>query len=105
LARAFRNDGDGTVSLNALPRTEKKDSDALLALLYGFNFILKKESVLCGDLLTAAKMSGLTVTRADRLLNGCNGFVTKAGHKRGAKYGLTNPGIAHAEQIVNKLFE
>jgi hypothetical protein len=104
LERAFEYDGNGSVSLKALPRTDAKNPDALLALLYGFRRLAGRDTVLGGDLLVAARQSGLLIDRVDRPLEQCSGLYTKAGQRRGAKYGLTNPGMTHAEKIVKELF-
>lgn len=104
LLRVFEHDGNGCVSLKALPQTDDKNADALLLLLYGFRELSKKDPVLGGDLLGAAKKSGLLIDRVDRPLDGCPGMFTKAGQRRGAKYGLTNPGAARAQRILSELF-
>lgn len=52
-------------------------------------------------LMKAAIQSGLQVDRIDRTLTSAIGpFVTTAGFKKGRKYGLTNPGIRRAEDIL-----
>jgi hypothetical protein len=52
--------------------------------------------------MKAAQQSGLNrVERLDRALSPLIGpFVTAAGFKKGRRYGLTNPGIRRAEEIL-----
>lgn len=56
-------------------------------------------------LMKAAEQSGLhQVERIDRALgNEIGQFVTTAGFKRGRKYGLTNPGIRRAEDVLRAI--
>jgi hypothetical protein len=106
LDRLFAKDRNGTVSLRALPHDgEKVDADALLALIYGATIIGKEPQVTGSRLMKAATQSGLhQVDRIDRSLSPHIGqYVTTAGFKKGRRYGLTNPGIRRAEEILTAI--
>ena len=105
LDRLFSKDKYGTVSLRALPRGESADADALLALIYGADKLAGEPQVTGSRLMKAATQSGLSkVDRIDRSLNPHIGpFVTTAGFKKGRRYGLTNPGIRRAEEILTAI--
>ena len=104
LDRLFSRDKHGTVALRALPSGENAASDALLALIYGADRLSNEQQVSGSRLMKAAVQSGLKsqVDRIDRFLNPYLGqFVTAAGFKKGRRYGLTNPGIRRAEEILS----
>ena len=102
LDRLFSKDKHGTVSLRALPRGEGAESDALVALIYGAGRLANEQQVTGSRLMKAAQQSGLhQVDRIDRSLSVHIGpYVTTAGFKKGRRYGLTNPGIRRAEEIL-----
>lgn len=55
-------------------------------------------------LMKAAVQSGLQIDRIDRTLTTAIGpYVTTAGFKKGRKYGLTNPGVRKAEDILRAI--
>lgn len=102
LSRLFAKDSHGTVSLRALPHGDSADTDALVALIYGAGRLANEQQVTGSRLMKAATQSGLhQVERIDRALNPAIGqYVTTAGFKKGRRYGLTNPGIRRAEEIL-----
>jgi hypothetical protein len=102
LDRLFAKDRNGTVSLRALPRGENAESSAMVALIYGAGRIGNEPQVTGSRLKKAAVQSGLhQVDRIDRsLVTEIGQFVTTAGFKKGRRYGLTNPGIRRAEEIL-----
>lgn len=102
--RLFARDRNGTVSLRALPQGENAESNALLALIYGSMVVGGEAQVTGSRLMKAAVQSGLQLERIDRSLSSAVGpFVTTAGFKKGRKYGLTNPGIRRAEEILKAI--
>lgn len=105
LDRLFSKDKNGTVSLRALPRGEKAEANALVALIYGAGRLANEQQVTGSRLMKAAVQSGLhQVDRIDRSLSTEIGqFVTTAGFKKGRRYGLTNPGIRRAEEILTSI--
>lgn len=105
LARVFQAQPNGTLGLLSLPASEHQDVDGLLLLLYGYRVLNDEMTVLADQLLASARLSGLRgVTRIDRPLAPLVGeFVTKAGYKRGSKYGLTLKGVARAQQVLHDL--
>jgi hypothetical protein len=100
LNRAFVADQDGQVSLRIVPRTNDRDADGLLILLYGFLKISNQADVLSGRLLRSAQTSGLSVIRVDRTFLPHMEFITKGGKRVGSRWGLNNRGIAKAEEII-----
>jgi hypothetical protein len=102
LDRLFAKDKHGTVSLTALPSGENAECDALVALVYGAAKLGGEQQVTGSRLKKAAKQSGLhQVDRIDRSLATAIGqYLTTAGFKKGRRYGLTNPGIRRAEEIL-----
>lgn len=105
LDRLFSKDKNGTVSLKALPRGDKAEANALVALIYGAGRLANEDQVTGSRLMKAAVQSGLhQVDRIDRSLSTEIGqFVTTAGFKKGRRYGLTNPGIRRAEEILTSI--
>lgn len=104
LERIFATDRTGLVSLRILPRTgENRDVDALLYLLYGFAVLKQQHDVISGQLLQAARQSGIQIDRVDQVLNRRADLVTKAGYKRGSRYGLNNRGTTYAAAGVMQL--
>jgi len=105
LARVFKQDDKGVVSLRALPRGENQTADALLLLLYGYAILRKETDVSIIQLGKAAKQSGCSFDRADRVLttSGYMDLVTKAGTRSGGKYGLNNRGTLKAEEILSAI--
>ena len=102
LDRVFRVDGE-VVSLRAMPRTPKAQSDALILLLYGYSRIKNQHDVTAPRLAQAAKQTGIQTERLDRILAQNNGFVVKAGFKKGVRYGLNNPGMKRCEELLSSL--
>lgn len=100
LARAFAVDSEGQVSLRILPRTNDRDADGLLILLYGFRKLSNQVDVLSGRLLRAALTSGLSAVRVDRTFMPHTELITKGGKRVGSRWGLNNRGIAKAEEII-----
>ncbi len=103
LNKAFLHQDD-SVSLRVLPSTDHKEADATLMILYGFKVLKGKTDVSASDLLEAAKQSGLGLARLDKVLTGYTAYFRKGGQRKGSRYGLTNPGIAHAEKLLRELF-
>jgi hypothetical protein len=74
----------------------------MLALIYGASKLANDHQVTGSRLMKAAQQSGLNrVECVDRALSPLIGpFVTAAGFEKGRRYGLTNPGIRRAEEIL-----
>jgi len=105
LSRVFMVDADGQVSLRILPRTQQREADSLLVLLYGFRFLVNQMDVLVGRLRRAAETSGLTLDRVDRALIPHVELLTKGGQRVGSRWGLNNRGIVRAEEIISGMLE
>lgn len=104
IERLFAKDRTGTVSLRALPQGDGAESNALVALIYGSMMVGSEQQVTGSRLMKAAVQSGLQIDRIDRSLSSAIGpFVTTAGFKKGRRYGLTNPGIRRAEEILKAI--
>jgi hypothetical protein len=100
LNRIVTKDKASEISLTALPKTQNRDADALLILLYGFQEILGRHAVTGVALKKAAKQSGIQLLRVDRLLGPYGDLVNVAGFKKGRRYGLNNQGVRKAQQII-----
>ncbi len=95
--RIYRVDGE-VISLRALPKTEKPQSDVLLLLLYGYNAIKNQHDVSAVRLSQAAKQTGVQVDRLDRLIAQNSDYIVRAGFKKGVRYGINNPGTKRCEE-------
>jgi hypothetical protein len=94
------------LSLLALPRGKTVEADALLMLLYGYTKLGSEPSTTGTTLMKAAKLSGVSISRIDRIMDGQNKeFVLAAGVKKARRYSLNNPGVARAESLMKQLFE
>jgi hypothetical protein len=105
LSRVFQTGKDGVVSLKVLPRSEQREADALLLLLFGYRRIQKVDNVFGTQLAKAARASGIGVERIDRTLDTHASLFIRGGRRRGAKYTLNNQGVAAAERLVRKIFD
>ena len=84
--------------------TTANEKQALFLILFG-NLILKdKSELMAGDLLRAAKQSGISLKRIDATLERYDVLVQKGGARRGSRYALTNPGVEHAEEVASRVF-
>lgn len=103
LSRVFKvND---TVSLLAIPKTDKPAADALLVILYGYDRMKSISAVTGTTLMKGAKQSGINIDRIDRIMGTRDEFVNFAGAKKGRRYSLNNRGVAEAEKIIRKMME
>jgi hypothetical protein len=104
-SRAYKRDGD-QLSLHVLPQTKFANADALILLIYGYQTLLKQESVKSTEVMEAAKMSGLRVDRIERNLpNSHSVFVIKGGNGKGSRYTLNNRGLTYAQELLETMFE
>jgi hypothetical protein len=94
-----------SVSLRVLPTGGKRDAEALLLLLYGFAHYFHEHGVLGTQLMKAARVSGVQVDRADRVLDSHSDKLTVAGFRKGRTYGLNNPGKAYAEKRLSEILQ
>jgi hypothetical protein len=97
--RVYLVQGDN-VSLRVKPSGA---GDALLLLIYGFCVIKEQVGVTAARLAIGARQSGIKIERIDRVIAPHDQYVTKAGAKKGTTYGLNNPGIRYAEELLTKL--
>lgn len=103
--RVFKRKDD-QVSLIVLPSTKTQVSDALILILYGFQTLLKAESVSCVDMMAAAKVSGVRIGRIDRALPAAYGcYYHKGGFAKGTRYTLNNQGLRYAQELLEEMFE
>ena len=97
--RVFAVDGD-VVSLKVLPKTEKRDADGIVMLLWGFSHMKNLTQVPAGDLKAGAKKSGISDDRIDRISYANREYIQKGGSRRWTRYGLTNPGADYAITVI-----
>jgi len=103
MARVFSTEGD-VISLNILPSGDAAALSTVLLLLYGHAQLAGKPTVMVDSLLKGMSQSGAQHgTNIARIVSGTPGLVTKAGVKRGTKYGLTNKGKQQAEETLRGL--
>jgi hypothetical protein len=104
LSRFFQEDDEESVSLRVLPKTaEKRDADSLVLLLYGHRALKSQQDVVATRVLKAAKQSGLTIDRIEKVLGVHEALYSRGGIKKGTRYGLNNQGIAYAEDLIRKM--
>lgn len=108
LQRLFKRSDDGLVSLRALPKSDARNADTLILILWG-HFVLKNQGeVGAGDLLSALRQSGITsLDRVDETLErkGYVDFITTSGSRRHKSYGLTNRGMTYAQNVAKAIFD
>jgi hypothetical protein len=102
LTKAFI-DGKDSVSMNILPQSQSKAADTLLLLLYGYLHLKDQDMVLGGDLIEAARQSGITLDRVDRTIAKHSSLLRRSGQRKGAKYGLNNQGIIKAKEMLTAM--
>lgn len=102
LGRVFLVQGEN-ISLRILPTGAKRDPDALLLIIYGYRALKGTTDVTGGRLAICARISGVQADRVDRIVAQHDQYVTKAGVKKGKRYGLNNPGVLYAEEQLAKL--
>lgn len=100
LKRFFAEDDNGLVSLLILPKTDKKEADSLLLLLYGYQEVAEKSTVIAGELMRATRRSGIQLGRLDKTIAVHKSLITEGGTKRGKRYGLNNQGRLVATEIL-----
>jgi hypothetical protein len=105
LNRAFKAK-DEQLSLNVLPQSKFVNADSIMLLLYGYQEILKKDSVQSTDLMDSAKQSGLRIDRLDRALPADYlQFVIKGGSGKGTRYSLNNRGLQYSQEQLERMFD
>jgi hypothetical protein len=95
------DDAERIVSLTIRPDSVE---DAVLLILLGQKVMLSNESVTGGAIMEGITVTGLSVTRIDRLLEklGSSGDVIVIGEHRGKRYRMTNSGVNRAKEIAEK---
>jgi len=100
----FKEDRNGVISLRTLPKTEERNADALLLLLWGYLVRKEQVEVTARDLIAGMRQSGVpNLTRIDDILEKYDMFVTSGGVRRGKWYSLTNPGIECGEGLAKEM--
>jgi hypothetical protein len=103
IERVFRVEGE-VISLNALPTGEDAIFNAVLLVLYGHQRIANRSAVMVSLVLKGLDQSGVSYgPNLARTIAGYPGLVTKAGVKRGTRYGLTNKGSQRAIDVMQQI--
>ena len=103
LMERIYEENDGHVSLKVLP---KDPTDAVIILLYGYNKLVKQTVVSGIELSRAARKSGVQIKdRIYPILQPAEKYITTAGGRSGSKYGLNNPGLQYAEELLQQLLK
>ncbi len=105
LKDVFKQASDGVVSLNMLPQTEKRSADALILILYGYLQLNQQDTVPSVEVTQAARQSGVQIQRVSLTIAPHRELVVTGGNRKSARYRLNNRGIAHAEQILEEMFD
>ena len=97
----------GLVTLRVLPSGDKRHSDAILLILYGYRKLRGQDEVLVTRLKSSLESSGSSPGRIDRAAESykLDGSLVKSGSRTGGKYRLTNKGMARAEGMVKTMLE
>ena len=104
-SRQLFDDEGELISLHVLPPTENRQRDTLLLLLWGYRVLKRQVAVTAGELIHAARQSGLKLDRIDRILNASTEYVRSGGAKKGKRYSLNNQGINHAAQLARSMLD
>jgi hypothetical protein len=105
VARLFKEDQNGFLSLRTLPKTERRNADALLLLMWGYLIRKSQDEVRARELIAGMRQSGVTnLNRVDETLEKYDQLVTSGGVRAGKWYRLTNPGIETAEGMAASIF-
>lgn len=100
LERLFTQEDYYGVALSAKPKTDDPKADGVLAILYGFAVLRKETAVTAMRLQRAVVKSGLSTPRLGRTITKHAAYVTESGHGKAKRYGLNNPGMAKAKEIL-----
>jgi hypothetical protein len=104
--KIFHVEGEA-VSLTVLPRTETRDADAALVILLGCQWFTSSHTASGAQMIDNLRQSGISVERADRVLKpyieGEAPLIITTGIRRGAKYRLTNQGVARAKTLAQEM--
>lgn len=103
LDRLFTQDDYYGVALTAKPKTDEPDADGVLAILYGFAVLKKESNVTAMRLQRAAEKSGLDTPRLGRVVARHAAMITESGKGKGKRYGLNNPGMTRAAEILREI--
>ncbi len=88
------------ISLRALPKGSDAEASALLALLYGFAKLKNESTVTAARLQIGARQSGVQIDRMYRIIGRQSQYIVESGAGKGKRYGLNNPGLKRAEEII-----
>jgi hypothetical protein len=96
---------DENIALKYKPPSEFTDADGLLVILYAYKVLKATDQVLSLRLTAAAIRSGLSGTKASRILMDDENkkYVRTGGTRRGAFYSLSSLGVRRAEDIIKKM--
>lgn len=100
LDRLFSQEDYYGVALKAKPKTDNADADGILGILYGFAVLKNETTVTALRLQRAAEKSGLDTPRLARVVAKHTNFITDTGKGKGKRYGLNNPGMTKAQEVL-----
>jgi hypothetical protein len=92
----------GMVTLRILPRSEDRNAEGLLLLVFGYRMLMNMDEVAVTLLRPSLRQSGCTIDRVDQIAAKFvrQGFLNKGGRGKGGKYSLTNSGLNKAGALV-----
>lgn len=99
------DDKRGMVTLRVLPRSQERDADALLLILFGYKLAKQLEEVGVTQLKPSMRQSGCMVDRLDQVASRYvrQGLLNKGGMGKGGRYSLTNSGLERAVSLMRDL--
>ena len=99
------DDKRGMVTLRILPRSDDRNAEVLLLLVFGYRALMNMDEVAVTLLRPSLRQSGCTIQRVDQIAAKFvrQGFLNKGGRGKGGKYSLTNSGLDKASAIVAAL--
>lgn len=104
LARIFELRQDDLVVFRIQPPKTLESADILTLLIFGYRKLKNQENILATQLLKAARQSGFTVDRIDRIAEPYIGqYILRGGQRKGATYTLTTQGILKAQEIAAQI--
>jgi len=103
IEKAYLLGKDGLVSLKYLPKSDQREADALLLILFGYTTLKQADAVLGTQLTRAARQSGISIDRVDRALAKHDTLLLKGGARKGVKYSLNNQGRVKAQEMLKQM--
>jgi hypothetical protein len=106
IARLFK-EKNGVMTLSVLPKSDNRNQETLLLILWGYYVLKNQLEVSSMELLTAMRGSGVTnLNRIDETAEkkDYRKCFTCGGSRKGKRFGLSNCGLEIAEEMAENIF-